>query len=733
MNESENRNVNINFKFQRSGDRETMNTFKQVQRGIDDARKASAQLTSQLRETQQVNLNALEDEAEQFTRQMQQAKEETRAVANELKKVNQQPFAGGRSNSSGSRSESQQFVGNAVGDVVGDILQGLVGDIEPLRNVANQAGNSVGDLVSKLGPQGVALAPVALGATIAIGGVVAALAYMRQHAEAAKEATERGMDELERFYGVITNGTKESVEKARDNLRQQQDVAQAQLDVLLPIQQEIKDFFEDGIVQALNPDELNSRVERIRETLSNLGFEVGNKFDPKVLDERITELQTSLDNGAKWIDRYNDAIDSGSLVSEAAFKRFTESAQNFAANIQRYIDTQKQLAEANKAVADAEAERLKTIQKRQQEDIRAAQVADLERRIQQAQEKEAAEARKQRIVDLRSEGADAEAQILAKNNERMQQINEQFMANGLKALQRYLLAEQRATEDYNTNRVRKLQDLYDTLTDLAAQRDVAAFVSTRRSGLRDIQRGDEDFGTAARRRREDYDNERREALAARQQQIDELRAAGQQELAERRQQLQQRIDDEIAAGEIELKQSEVLQQQLTALRARFAAQDLADRRRTEDEAYRTQLANLRNRQAEITRIINTTFSPAVTAVGNIGTALVNMVNNVRSAAAAPVASLGQQSVQVGRNYITAYDGGTRSVPVSGLYHLRRGESVLTINETNRMNRGDYQFARRGQGVTVNINATFGEIVTPSQMDAQIGAVVDGIRLAVNGG
>ena len=722
MNESQNRDVNINFQFKRSGDRDTINTFKQVQRGIDDARKASAQLTSQLQEARQVNLNALEDEAEQLTRQMREAKEETRAVTDELKKANQQSLSGGgrRSSSGGAR----QQISNAIGDGVGDVLQELTGNIGPLRTAANRAGDSIGDLVLKLGPQGLGLAAVGLAAAAAIKLV----------SDRVPDVT-AGIREVialdEEYYRLRRTGTTESIKELIKQQELEVQIAQDQVDGL------------SGVVDGY--DEIKRRsgalspvFEGIIEVFGALNADVYKDIRDARLE--YDEANLSLKEATAQLDRYKRLLGESTVAANDAaqaagemLKKFIGGIGEFFEETQRYIDTQKQLAEANKAVADAEAERLKTIQKRQQEDIRAAQVADLERRIQQAQEKEAAEARKQRIVDLRSEGADAEAQILTKNNERMQQINEQFMANGLKALQRYLLAEQRATEDYNTNRVRKLQDLYDTLTDLAAQRDVAAFVSTRRSGLRDIQRGDEDFGTAARRRREDYDNERREALAARQQQIDDLRAAGQQELAERRQQLQQRIDDEIAAGEIELKQSEVLQQQLTALRARFAAQDLADRRRTEDEAYRTQLANLRNRQAEITRIINTTFSPAVTAVGNIGTALVNMVNNVRSAAAAPVASLGQQSVQVGRNYITAYDGGTRSVPVTGLYHLRRGESVLTINETNRMNRGDYQFARRGQGVTVNINATFGEIVTPSQMDAQIGAVVDGIRLAVNGG
>ena len=351
--------------------------------------------------------------------------------------------------------------------------------------------------------------------------------------------------------------------------------------------------------------------------------------------------------------------------------------------------------------------------------------------------KEEDAARQDRIKALRADSAKAEVESKAKTQKSINDVNQRYMEQGLKSLNRYLTAEQRATENYNVNRVRKLEDLYANLSELAAKGDVAAFVTTRRTGLRDIRRGDEDFGSGARQRLEDYQTERRDALQARNQQITELRAAAQTELQGRKAEIAEKIKLEQTAGQQQLSQSQQLQQQLANVRQQFAQQDLDARRRSEDEAYRVQIGKLRERQAAITTTLTNTFNPAVTSIYTLGSAVVNFVNRIRQAAAAPVKSLTGSAggdVKAGRDYITAYASGTSRVPASGVYHLDQGEAVL-----NKYQAAVYRssstpgFAGGSRQLVVNINnPIFGEVVTPSVMHEQINEVVAGFGLAVSG-
>lgn len=606
---------------------------------------------------------------------------------------------------------------------VADIAN-VADDVKDLFEQIQKGGQSIPLVVNAaeamtpaLGASAAGFAAIAI-PLAAVAAVAAAVALgvkaFNDELEKNREATKLAIEGLQRETDLKNqNITDARTRTAAENLQaandlQQQFDNQEELLGKLEAQRKAVDDEYAALGNSLNPQRraqlgdqgaaLDKAIEDASKVLISLGEQVENTV--RVLGPEVDARQ-----------KERDAIEAATKAQkehEEAVKKATEEQKKQDAEIEQ---ARKQLLTVNEQIADSEKRRGEQLTNRAKEDSRTVETGALEAKIAAAQEVEAAQDKQKKIIQLRAEGGDAEAQALQKQQERVDQINSQFFASQQKALKSYLTSEQRATEDYSVARIRKVQDLYTSLTNLASTRDVAAFVNTRAAGLTDISRGDTDAGTASRRRLEDYRSQASEADATRQRQLSDLRVANEKENAARREQLNARIAQEIAAGQGQLKQSEILQQQLAALRARYASEDLIARRRSEDEAYATQIGKLRARQSELNAIIGGTLNPTVSFFRQIGTAIAGMFNQARQAA---VSYSSSDYVRAGQKVIAQYDLGTNYVPQTGIYKLHKGERVVTAAENRSYNPSWSKSS--GMQVIIN-NPMFGAIATPSDVAA----------------
>lgn len=516
-------------------------------------------------------------------------------------------------------------------------------------------------------------------------------------AEAERRLAEdrrRAEEELARRIGVLLNDETRyyeyirtaSAQNARDRIAQMEEEART-----------IRRFLRDsGPAQALSEGE-RAAYEEARRSLDQLNREIDRMRNEALPLIEARERETAA------IERQREAV--------------RRSAEEYANSVAR--------------LRDLEASRATLLADRAREDARAAQIGALERRIAAARDREAAQERERRMADIRREGGEREAAIRRKAADDLAEMDREYLERALKAQQDYAREVVRAEEDFGRERLRKLQDLNDDLLDLAAQRDVAGFIRRQRAGLTDLARGDEDFGIRQRRRLEDFQREQAERAAEFQQRRAERQAQLRQELAEQRQQLQQRLEQEREAAQQRLKESQRLEQELSALRARFAEEDKIRTRQLEDEKYRTEIAALRRRQAEIAPILGRAFNPALAAVQNFARTaeaefrrLIGLFQGVAaSRTATPPPARGGGVV---RRLATGLDYVPRdNYPAL----LHRGEAVLTAAQNAR---------RREVAVTYNDQRTItiGDMVSRQEVERILAADRDemlaGLQMAVFG-
>lgn len=312
----------------------------------------------------------------------------------------------------------------------------------------------------------------------------------------------------------------------------------------------------------------------------------------------LDKLNTSAEDTTKTLTdlaaNFGGALkDAAEGVAKGVQEGIKQAAENRAKAEQELIKTNEELLKT-------EEEYGRTLADRSIEESRNRDMAALQDKLAAAQEYDRLRERNAKIADLQKQGQEADTAAQSK-----------FMENQQKLLANYLKAEQNATEDYSRERVRKLQDLYNTLSGLAAQRDVAGFVNTRRAGLTGIELGDEDAGVAATRRREQF-----------QQQDAELRSQFQKEAQVRQNQLQQRLRQEQQAGQTQIKQADIVNRQIQQLRDSFAAADLRARRMNEDATYKQTIDILQRKRMDELKIT------AGTAAG-----VINFLNQMQQAAA----------------------------------------------------------------------------------------------------
>jgi len=599
---------------------------------------------------------------------------------------------------------------------VGEKLQGLMGLGSAIKDIGEQAGitNAITSMLpAGLGATAAGFAAVALpvaAVTLALAPLAIALKLVKDRSDAAAASAE-AVAKMAGTQGDIVAEV-DSVVRKNDK--------QGALDLLIKAQ----DQFQEG----------QAKIAYLQSQMLGADEETAKK-----LQEQIDAIQIDkMGSAAFAMQQLNDAFpklgitaNDVMLAINKANNNFTESDKEFAKSADEAAEALKKQTEANEAAAkkfadnmkelganttkilDLEAKRSAQIADRVLTDSRNAEVAALESKIKDAEQRESAQATQNKITQIREEGGQAEAQAAQKTRARIDDINRSFMDNELKALETYRKNEERATQDYSKNRVRKLADLYDDLTDLAAKGDVAAFVNARKAGLKDISRGDEDFGDAAARRRQDYEDQRKAAQEARDKQIQDVIRSAQEESAARQVQLMARIKQEEAAGKTQLTQSQKLQNDLAALRKRYADADLAAKRQAEDNAYEITINGLRRRQAELGASVVATFTPAVNTINMLGGAIASLINKAKAAIGG-----GGSSASASTGRIAA--GGSGGNFASG----RGGASVNVAS--------NYMPATSGGGTVVNVYANVGELVTPSQLNTQVNEIIHGVRLAVTG-
>lgn len=516
--------------------------------------------------------------------------------------------------------------------------------------------------------------------------------YAATNAEAARLAAQRDQIENDRLANqkIVDEQQKIASEAlARGDL----DAAEAALKL-----RDTASVTLDGIKKSA--EELKPKIDANNTAMSQL------KEATEQLSISQAELNAVTLSGAQGVEGAANALDKlwGSLdtvkdtfekVGGGLFDALKKSAEDTAKGVANTLadaakareDAEKRLVDINEDLAGVEAERGKVEADRVIEAQRAAEMGALETRLAAAQEYDARVQKNLKLKQIQDEAntADVSAQ-------------QKFFEGQQKLLSNYLKAEQTATEDYSRDRVRKLEDLYNTLNDLASQRDVAGFVNARRSGMTDIGRMDEDAGTAARRRREQYDQAAQDQIAA-----------YQKENAQRREQLQQRLEQERNAGQQVVSQAAIVQKQIADLRARYAEQDLRARRMQEDATYRQTVDILMKKRNDELKITAGAAAGVIDFISRIGQA------------ATKLKSFGSNLLQ--RGTVPSYDVGTDFVPNNQFAYLHRGERVMTAAENAQYMRSS---GGRQMGNVVIQNLNVGKIATPDDIAAVKSEIVGAI-------
>lgn len=388
-------------------------------------------------------------------------------------------------------------------------------------------------------------------------------------------------------------------------------------------------------------------------------------------------------------------------------------------------DYQKSLGE----IADAQSD----LREQQEQDARDRQVAVLEAKIEAAKQREATSAHQQALSKIRADGQKSEKAIVdkgikaerdsrAKLLNSISQINREFMDAQLKEWESYRTEEQRALEDSSRARLRIIQDTENALKDAARKNDVSAFISAQQGGLTDLARLDEDSSVESRRRREDFDRERREAIANRDQRLADLRAQyqderkqrqaeAQQQLTDLQAQTEQRLAQQRDAGNRELKESEVLQQQLEQLRASFAEETKRRERneRTRDANQRLADAQAANRASlNQLRLYNEQRARIeIAGTNQILNSITRLFQGRGGSTSITSTSTGQSS--------------SVNVPLLGNINVGTPNTQNTRGSRSGGNGGG-----SGTTNTIYVNAQVGELVTPSEVNL----VVDNLKKAI---
>lgn len=477
----------------------------------------------------------------------------------------------------------------------------------------------------------------------------------------------------------------------------------------------------EAIQQAINAPSFEEAIVNLKNALTGAGVELAPGVQE--LDGKLVSISGTIGTLTKDLE----------TQTNPALRNTITLREQEAAALERAQDAFEDLNRVTEQIADLESEMAQQREDERRQASRDRDVANLENQIRLAEAKESAAKQASAVNQIRAEGAKAEKAILdktvkadrdarAKLLNGISKINADFMAAELKAWEAYRLSEQRITEDTQRERLRLLEDTEAALLDAARKNDVSAFLQAQRNGTRELKRLDENAGVEAKRRSEDFQLERAQAAKEREQRLNDLRAqyttekqqrdqAAKEELAQTQANTQAKLNQQKAAGQQEISESQRLRNQLAALRQQWAEQD---KQRERNERLRAQQQELTDLRRHSTNLLNT-----------IRQAQQQQINTV-SAAGRQINSILQQalnSINRGRTTTTSLSpistGQAVNVPFFG---------NMNIGTPNQSARGGSSGGGSNGGKTTNvyINAQVGEIVTPTQLKMTLDNLSDAI-------
>lgn len=607
----------------------------------------------------------------------------------------------------------------------GDIQQ-IFRQFTRLVDIIPEVGMYAGALVPVLGEDAAGFLAVAGSIAVVAAPVIAVTAALRAYNDAIASqkkmvddtvaSINKQVDAQLAAIDAINSSTADSIQKTIEADKEKRDALQKDLDY----QQDYLAQLQATYNQKKQDDSFAFGEMRAYE----LAIDTATQSTAD-LRTRISDLTAAIDSNTNTV---LPAVQAREKETDAA-KRSTDATEQLnSAEVKLGNERAKaadDLAKVNDQISAENAKYADILKQRETQSQQAEQVSLLQRQIDAAKEEEAAQASSDRIIQIRQSEAQLEVDEAQKRTAGIAKINDTFMQNYLKSLASYITEEERADEDHSRNRIRKLQDLYDNLTNLAGQRDVAGFVAARKSGLTDVARGDEDFGVAAQRRKEDFDRQTKEAEAAREQQLAQLEQSLATETTSKRQALQEQESQELASQKQRATKSAELEKQLQTLQNKFAQDALAERRRIEDANHTATIQKLQMQAQQLSTIVAQNIeAPAVHAFQTIGNALANMIIQARTAFGSAVTNP-NAIIHSGQSVPTSYaSGGT--IPRDMLAYLHAGERVTRAVD-NHSGRGD------NRPVMVNINvAGVGDLVSTSDLHAQVNEISKAVRIAVRG-
>ena len=398
-------------------------------------------------------------------------------------------------------------------------------------------------------------------------------------------------------------------------------------------------------------------------------------------------------------------------ATKGAEKASSDYAKTVLKSIADFVTAGEKLRDENQKYAQTVAERV-------QADARAGATLALQQQIEADKEAEAAAEGAAKLLAIRQSETQLDLDEAEKRKEGIQKINDSFLQNSLKLWNNYYSTEQRDEAQYATQRLRKLQDLNTQLLDYVGTRDVAGFVNARAKGLTDISRGDEDESTAERQRREDYEKAAREAEQARQDQITQLEASLATETASKRAALQKQEQDQIAANNVKVKQSEIDAKKLNDLQAMWAKNDREAKRAIEDAAHNALVSKLQSDQNQLSGIIGGALTPAVSFFSQISIAVSNMIKNVQAAAAAPAPASYSGQFGTGQGFSASNTLDSRGLFSSG----GAGNNITRTINASRSS------STQVNNISVSV-AGVGDLVSTSALHEQTNEITKAVKAA----
>lgn len=372
----------------------------------------------------------------------------------------------------------------------------------------------------------------------------------------------------------------------------------------------------------------------------------------------------------------------------------------------------KKLGDVNKEISKLESDRKAQVQREQEDDVRqatrSATEKDFANRIAVAKREEAEQA-------VRDKAAAENVASETKRTEGISKIDANFFDSELKAYDKFIETEKKATDRANLDRLRTLEDAQTDLRDLASKGDVAGFVSRSNQAKTQLKRQTEDADLAARQRQADYEKEINTARDARQKQIDDLNASLEQERQAREAAATQRIAEIEAQGQEANSKSAQLEQELNDIREQWRKDDLQRQRDLEEQSYEERLQVQKDKQAEILAEATNFFNEWISSLSKAASPLLDLVN---------------VGINLLGGALPRHQGGLDYVPHDNyLARLDEGEKILTQREANEYRTG----RNRGGGgpvYNVAINNTVGDVATKSMLDEYQDHTVNGVKEAL---